>query len=133
MSTGDCAGPSASTAKARGGKKIGKKKWAIEVDERTAAMSQPALECRAMNHAWHSVRLSVARRLELLKLGQTERVRECQRCDTTRTTRRQLPSYDVLSDAYHYPDTSYLVPKGSGRLSAAEADKALLVQEMAGE
>lgn len=130
MDTGACAdSPKASTTKAKGRKNS--KKWTIEVDDRTNGMSLPVLECRAMNHAWQSTRLTAARRLELLKLGQTERVRTCSRCEAVRTTRRTLPDYGVISDNYSYPDSSYLVPKGSGRLSAAEADKALLVREMA--
>ncbi len=107
------------------------KKIAIEVDYRTEEMSETTLQCRAMGHAWQHVPLTVARRLELLQVGQTERIRICLRCEAEKTIRRDLPSYDVTYVNIKYKDPEgYLVPAGTGRMRRQEADKAMLAEEM---
>ncbi len=106
--------------------------FTLQVDTRTDKMSEAALTCRSLGHAWDRRPLTKPRRLELLTQGLTERVRVCLRCASVRTVVRRLPSYEEVSDSIVYANAhEYLVPKGTGRLARAEADKAMFVREMA--
>lgn len=102
-------------------------KFRLEADDRTDDMSLDALQCRSMNHPWARVPLSPSRRAELTKLGQTEWVWNCARCDAQRSDRFELPHFTTLATTINYPD-NYLCPKGTGRLRRAEARKALFMR-----
>lgn len=109
-----------------------RKKFNVEVDPRTDTMPDAALTCRSMNHPWDRQKLPPSRRLELLRLGQTETVWQCLRCGSRRIELFELPTFDTLSTRIEY-SYDYLMStqfKGTGRLPKVEARKAMYMREI---
>lgn len=101
----------------------------VEVDERTETMTDEALLCRDLRHAWAPVSQGASRRRELLRLGQTERVLRCTRgCGTTKSQIFELPRFNVLKTKMDYADGYLLTVRGTGRISSDDARAALFVR-----
>jgi hypothetical protein len=105
-------------------------KLVLQLDDRTAKLSQPALFCRTYGHKWGVLPIGAQRHAELLRRGLTETFRECEHgCGSTWWEVWELSSGRVLDFARRYSAAGdetgqYLLPKGTGRLPRAEARKA---------
>lgn len=101
-----------------------RRQLSVEVDERTSGMSEVALTCRAIGHAYNIVPMGPKRRAELAQLGQVERILVCGRCTKSTTTVYDLyERIQVGSSKSEYPD-GYLIPaeySGQGRLRRLDA------------
>lgn len=105
-------------------------RFVVQLDARTADMPMAALMCRSMNHPWEKLDLDPARKLELLRLGQTESIWRCFRCESVRTDLFELPSFATLSSKIAYSDDYLIKDKGTGRLPRLEAKKAMYCRDM---
>lgn len=108
------------------------KRFRIQVDARTVDMTLEILMCRANNHPWIPLPLGASRRDELMTVGQTELVDLCTRCELKRYQRYELGTGDMLDSWIDYKlNPDYLIKKkGTGRLTRAEAKRAVLVRRM---
>ena len=107
---------------------MARRKYRIELDDRTDSMPEKVLLCRAMGHPWTVIPMSPSRRAELLRLGQTEFQWLCIRCDSIRIDLCELPSLETLARRIEYSDDYLLKEKGTGRLRRVEAKKAFFVR-----
>lgn len=105
------------------------KKYKVEIDERTLAMSDEALECRDSNHAWSKLPADPARRSQLFRDGMYERIRECTRCTTKRIDVYTIRTGELVSRRYDYADDYLITEKGSGYLYVSEIRKAQFARE----
>jgi hypothetical protein len=106
-------------------------KIALDLDERTSALSDAALVCRTFGHKWERRALSRSRVTELLKVGCAEYYRYCEHgCGSTW---RQVWSFRermMVENERTYPKNGeYLLPSGTGRLDRAAAREAQFVRE----
>jgi len=106
------------------------------VDERTLDMPSTALACRARpgGHLPRLLPTSRERLREMVALGYREEVYVCDGgCGYTRTITYDRATGVPISDTGgRYTDRSYLVPKGTGALSRAEARRAWWERDEAG-
>jgi len=110
-------------------------KLKVSLDERTGAMPDQVLECRGFNHHWVRRPVTPTRFLQMAKAGYKEVVRVCQTgpdgsggCGNTWTQVFSRQTGGLVEDDRTY-DKDYKVPKGTGRMSKAEARKALWARE----
>lgn len=108
-------------------------KIAINVDDRTNALTDEALICRTFGHKWERRSASRRRTLELLETGLVEYNRYCG--NGCGGTWRQVWSIDqramVENDRQYPKNGEYLLPKGSGRLHRGDAFVANFAREFA--
>ena len=111
------------------------RKFRVSLDERTGAMPDEVLECRGFNHHWVRRPVSPARFIAMARQGYKEVVRVCQTkpdgtggCGNTWTQVFNRNTGGLVEDDRSY-DANYKVPRGSGRMSKAEARKALWARE----
>jgi hypothetical protein len=106
-------------------------RWKMVIDPRTSTMSLEALTCRHRGHPWDYVPLGPVRRAELRRLGQTELLSWCPRCESRKTELLSLPDLDpVRQPKIDYSDEYLLAAqdKGTGRLPRREAKKAMFAR-----
>lgn len=101
----------------------------IVVDERTTDLSDEALECRESNHSWLRLPADPQRRPALFAEGQYEKVRQCSRCNTTRTDTYLIRTGELVTRKYSYAEGYLLATKGGGYLYVAEIRKAQFARE----
>jgi hypothetical protein len=104
----------------------------IQVDERTVELTDSALKCRTLGHAWDDdfdSPVSASRVRELRAQGIYETYEACMRraCPITRTTGISREDYRTVlyRRMSGYPE-GYLIAPGSGRLLRSEARAAYL-------
>lgn len=120
--------PSKAPSKTKG--KASVNKVVMQVDERTANLSEKALFCRTYGHKWGVIPIGAARHAELLRQGLTETHRECEHgCGSTWWELWEVSSGNVVDFERKYATAideagQYRMPKGTGRLPRAEARKA---------
>jgi hypothetical protein len=112
-----------------------RRKSRVLLDDRTEAMSEAALRCRADGHPWTRVLdpIEVVRKLK--RQGVIEKRYVCPICTSTKTI--TLNAYNlqrVGEPAIKYKDPTYLIKNndGRGRLLRADAEAAELVRAYPG-
>lgn len=107
---------------------------AVELDDRTSAMSDEALLCRTFGHKWERRSSGRAHALELIKSGLVEYYRYCDHgCGSTWRQVWDIRRKEIVETQRSYPKNGeYLVPTGRGRLPRGEAFLANFVRENPG-
>lgn len=104
----------------------------IEPDPRTETMTNTALECRDVGHAWARVPMGPKRRLELARLGQVEKIQVCDRgCGTEKTQIIDVVERTRVGSPRSRYGEGYRITgeyAGSGRLPRMDAFIASLVR-----
>lgn len=106
-------------------------KIALDVDDRTADMSDEALMCRTLGHKWERRARSRKRTLELLKNGLVEYARYCEHgCGCTWRQVWDIERRMVVENERYYPKNgAYLAPPNSGRITRSSAFPAFFARE----
>lgn len=101
-----------------------------EIDDRTDEMTNNALTCRSFGHRWVMHPTDRTRFLGLLEAGYKEIVVTCANgCGLSLTTVYNRSTGEVVQQVRRYADSSYFVPKGTGRMHRSDARVALWVRE----
>lgn len=105
------------------------KKLRVQLDDRTEKLTDGMLECRGDAHDWRRMPPNPARFAEMAKAGYKEVVKRCVGgCGTTLTRVYDRRNGGIIEEHRDY-DPDYKMPKGSGRMSKADARVALWVRE----
>jgi hypothetical protein len=100
----------------------------VQVDERTAKMTEQALRCRDEGHSWRRIEPPPNIVRQNWKNGFVERVRECAcGCEWRQVYERH--HFIIIENKRTYPKVGYLVAPGTGRLPRNEARKAAFVRD----
>lgn len=104
----------------------------LDVDERTAEMSDAALRCRSRGHKWEENAMTRRRYAELTAAGLWEDNLYCDNgCGSTWIINFSLRTGEILSSKRQYPKGSeYLMPKGNGRLARDSARIARVARQI---
>lgn len=109
------------------------KKAKLELDERTAELTDEALICRAADHVWQRVPSSIDRRRELYDLNLCEWIWHCLTCGSVRNLVFSRTSGEG-KPTINYAE-GYLISNkyaGLGRIPRTESRKAACHREDAG-
>lgn len=113
---------------------VRKTKFAVELDDRTGALSDEALVCRTLGHLWERRSSSRTQAMNLIKQGLVEYFRFCGNgCGSTWRQVWDIRRKEIIENERTYPKNgAYLMPSGSGRLPRGEAFAANFARENPG-
>jgi hypothetical protein len=106
-------------------------KIALDIDDRTNAMTDAALVCRTFGHKWERRSASRSRTLELLKVGCVEYSRYCEHgCGSTWRQVWSFREQIMVENERIYPKNGeYLLPPRTGRLNRNDVRMAQFARE----
>lgn len=105
-------------------------KVALDIDDRTNAMSDEALVCRTWGHKWARRAASRKRTLELLAKGLAEYIFYCENgCGCTKRRVLDFTGTTVEQELTYPKNGEYLMPHGEGRLRRDRAFPAFFARE----